>query len=72
MASEVTARNNAINSAKLEITQIVDKNSDASTSDNYKLEIDNNVLSFSRQNNPTQDTFLKLFGSATNGTDGVI
>jgi hypothetical protein len=37
----------------------------------YRLRVDNNQLEFSR-GDPSTDTYLKLFGSTTTGSDGVI
>jgi hypothetical protein len=53
-----------------QVTQLVDKNTgEDPATNNYKLQIDNNQLEFSR-GLTSEDTWLKLFGST--GSDGVI
>lgn len=55
-----------------QVTQLVDKNTgEDPATNNYKLQIDNNQLEFSR-GLTSEDTWLKLFGSTTTGSDGVI
>lgn len=60
-----------ISTAKNSVTKIVDDNADAPGND-YQLKITNNQLEFSRNNDATADTWLRLFGTTTGGTDGVV
>ena len=63
--------NSLITTAKGQVTQIIDANTDGTTDNNYRLKINNNQLEFARDAT-SSDTWLKMFGSTTSGSDGVI
>lgn len=60
-----------INTAKGQITTLVDANTDGSTTNNYRLKIDNNQMEFAR-GEASDDTWLKFFGTTTGTSDGVV
>lgn len=53
------------------MNQVIDDNADAA-GNSYRLKITNNQLEFARNVDTSADTWLRLFGSTTTGTDGVI
>lgn len=58
--------------AKNTVTQIVDKNTgEDPATNNYRLSIDNNQLNFYRDE-LSDDLWLKLYGTTTSGTDGIV
>lgn len=60
-----------IATAKQNVSQLIDANGDSTTDNNYRLKVDNNQLEFTR-GATSEDTWLKLFGTTTGSSDGVV